>query len=128
MEFRYAVNQATGEFLYGDPEPYDVTNLPQGKIRVVLDRPVDFEREKWNGTTVVLKSRVEIESGFIKRRDQNTDELYDEIVADAMRALLDHFQVLHDAAHAGTLKTTLNTIERHIRNRVRQFRRRTRRV
>ena len=51
MEHRYAVNQSTGEFVYGGVEPYDcVPGLSPGQIRVVLDRVPDKRRERYSGT------------------------------------------------------------------------------
>jgi len=51
MEHRYAVNQATGEFVYGGVAPYDcATGLSPGQIRVVLDRQPDKRLERYSGT------------------------------------------------------------------------------
>ena len=50
MEHRYAVNQASGEFVYGGPAPYDcVPGLSPNQIRVVLDRPPDKRLERYSG-------------------------------------------------------------------------------
>lgn len=49
MEFRYAVDRQTGQFVYGGPEPYDCADgLSPGQIRVVTDRHVDVVGERWN--------------------------------------------------------------------------------
>lgn len=57
IEFRYAVNAITGEFVYGssaDPESdelqYDVEpGLSPGQVRVVLPRQPDMLREVYSG-------------------------------------------------------------------------------
>ena len=61
MEHRWAVTEATGEFVYGGVEPYDcVSGLSPGQVRVVLDAPPNPRTQKWNGSAVVAKTAQEI--------------------------------------------------------------------
>ena len=61
MEYRWAVETATGEILYGHAAPYDcVPGLSPGQERVVTLAPVDARAEKWDGASVVPKSGAEI--------------------------------------------------------------------
>ena len=61
-DYIYAVNQATGEFVYGGhPAPYDVEpGLSPDQIRVVTNRAVDKRTEKWGGSAIISKSAAEI--------------------------------------------------------------------
>jgi hypothetical protein len=50
VEFRWAVDNVTDEFVYGGAEPYDVVpGLSLGQIRIVLTRPPDSINERYSG-------------------------------------------------------------------------------
>ena len=51
MTHRWAVDQATGEFLYGGEDPYDCApGLSPGQIRVVLDRQPKKRADRYDAT------------------------------------------------------------------------------
>lgn len=62
MKNIWAVDQATGTFLYGGTEPYDCDpGLSQGQIRVVLDREPDPRIEIYSG---------DIKNPFVRKTDE----------------------------------------------------------
>lgn len=100
-EYRWAVDEASGEFLYGGLDPYDVSpGLSAGQIRVVFDSqygPPDARLHRYDaGAASKRRDATAAEIAVYDRRQEATrlDREHGDDPEPLLDAVIDHFSAM----------------------------------